>query len=214
MESLSKAATGDERGPDVVQAKAISPVRQGLRYVLHLLAVYAIVRFVTVWIAGWTHGTFLPAIQQHSPTVSSFQFVFSHLFAFSFFPALIVGFVHSEWFRHRVAVFVWIIPAAVLAYKFATFPTSLFQNQFAAAFHEYFAGGFMIPEWHSYEELLRLVAPSPDAMRGMEQLRYTAPAYAAIGYSIGTWLAIRFRISKLDAILRDIKPSWRPPKTG
>jgi hypothetical protein len=88
----------------------------------------------------------------------------------------------------------------------------MFEDHFAAAFHEYFAGGFIIPEFHSYEELFQFVAPNPDAMRGMEQLRYTAPVYAAIGYSIGAWYAIRFRIPKLEAVLQHIKPSWRLPK--
>ena len=204
---------GHEQVPGESQGKASSPLRNGVRYGLHLAAVYAIVQFVTLRLAGVTHGTILPFLQERPPSVSVFQFAFSHLFAFSFFHALILGFLYSEWwFRNRVAVFVWIVPVAVLFYKFATYPTTIFQNNFAVAFHEYFAGGFVIPEFHSYKELFQLVAPNPDAMRGMEQLRYTAPVYAATGYGIGTWLAIRFRIPKLEAALRYIKPSLRPPK--
>jgi len=198
-----------------LKAKASSLVRNGIRYGLHLAAVYAIVRFVTIWLAGLTHGTILPFLQQRPPSGSVFQFAFSHLFAFSFLPALIFGFLYAEWwYRHRVAVFVWIVPVAVLSYKFAIFPTTIFQNHFAAAFHEYFGGGFVIPEfhYHNYQELFQLVAPNPDVMRGLEQFGYTAPAYVAIGYSIGTWMAIRFRIPKLEAGLRHIKPSLLPPK--
>lgn len=77
-----------------------------------------------------------PSSCTHQPTVSYFEFAFSHLFAFTFFPALTVGFMYSEWFRHRVALFVWIVPVVVLAYKFATFPSSLFQNHLAVAFHD------------------------------------------------------------------------------
>lgn len=213
MEVLPESATGDEQVPGGLHVKASSPLRNGVRYGLHLAAIYAIVQFVTMRLAGLTHATILPFLQQRPPTVSVFQFAFSHLFAFSFFPALILGFLYSEWwFRHRVAVFVWIVPVAVLFYKFATFPTTVFQNHFAVSFHQYFAGGFAIPEFRSYEELFQLVAPNPDAIRGMEQLRYTAPVYAAIGYGIGTWMAIRFRIPKLEAALRHIKPSLRPPK--
>lgn len=193
-----------------VPAKPAGILRQSIRFALHLLAVYLIVQFLTMWVAGRVYDVILPFVQQHQPTVSWFQFVFSHLFAFSFFPALAVGFMYSEWFRHRVAVFVWIVPVVVLAYKFATFPCSLFQNHLAVAFHEYFGGGFMIPEFHSYRELFELVAPNPDAKRGMEQLHYTAPVYAAIGYSLGAWLPIRFRFPNLDAAVQSLKPGWRP----
>lgn len=113
-----------------------------------------------MWLAGRVYDVVLPFVQQHQPAASRFQFVFSHLFAFSFFPALAVGFMYSEWFRHRVALLVWIVPLVILAYKFATFPSSLFQNHFAVAFHEYFAGGFMIPEFHRYRELFELVIPT------------------------------------------------------
>jgi len=187
-----------------------SMLRQGTRFALHLLAVYLVVQFLTMWVAGRVHDIFLPFVLQHQPTVSYFQFAFSHLFAFSFFPALAVGFMYSEWFRHRVALLVWIVPAAVLAYKFATFPASLFQSHFALAFHEYFASGFTIPEFHSYRELFELVGPNPDMARGIQQLHYTAPVYAACGYSLGTWLPIRFTFPKIDAAVQSMKPGRRP----
>ena len=216
MEVLPEPAAGNEQAPGGLKAKASTLVRNGIRYLLHLAAIYAIVSFVTIRLAGLMHGTILPFLQQRPPSVSVFQFAFSHLFAFSFLPGLIFAFLYAEWwYRHRVAVFVWIVPVAVLFYKFATFPTTIFQNHFAAAFHEYFGGGFVIPEfhsYHSYQELFQLAALNPDVMRGMEQFGYTAPAYVAIGYSIGTWIAIRFRIPKLEAGLRHIKPSLLPPK--
>ena len=39
------------------------------------------------------HETILPFLQQRPPSVSVFQFALSHLFAFSFLPALIFGFL-------------------------------------------------------------------------------------------------------------------------
>jgi hypothetical protein len=48
----------------------------------HLAAVYVIVNSTTMWLAGRIHETVLPLIQQHPPTESSFQFLFSHLFLF------------------------------------------------------------------------------------------------------------------------------------
>jgi hypothetical protein len=208
MEVSPMPATGDER----VQVNSPGPVRNVVQYGLHLLAVYAIVQFGTMWLAGQMHGTILPLLRQHPPSDSVFQFAFTHLFAFSFFPALIVGLLYSAWFRHRVAIFVWIVPALVLGCKSATLPTSIFQNHFAVAVHEYFGGDFMIPEFHNFHELFQLVAPNPDAMRGVEQFRYTAPAYAAVEYSIGAWLSIRLRIPMLDGMLQKLKPKWRPRK--
>ncbi|HJT00101.1 MAG TPA: hypothetical protein VJ756_13500 [Terriglobales bacterium] len=196
--------------PLALTAKPAGILRQGVRFVLHLMAVYLIVQFLTMWVAGRVHDFVLPFVLQHQPTVSSFQFAFSHLFAFSFFPAVAVGFMYSEWFRHHVALLIWIVPFVVLAYKFASFPSSLFQNHFAVAFHEYFASGFMIPKFHSYHELFEAVGENPDMARGMQQLHYTAPVYAGLGYSLGAWLPIRFRFHKLDAAVQSMKPGWRP----
>jgi hypothetical protein len=86
MEVSPMPATRDER----VQVNSSGPVRNVVRYGLHLLAVYAIVQFGTMWLAGQMHGTILPLLQQHPPSDSVFQFAFTHLFAFSFLPALIV----------------------------------------------------------------------------------------------------------------------------
>jgi hypothetical protein len=81
----------------------------------------------------------------------------------------------------------------ILIYKFCVFPTTAFENHFPAAFHEYFGGGFLIEEFHSYRELFQLYG-NPDMRRGMQQLNFTAPVYAAIGYSIGTWLGMYYRV--------------------
>jgi len=85
----------------------------------------------------------------------------------------------------------------ILIYKFCVFPTTAFENHFPAAFHEYFGGGFLIEEFHSYRELFQLYG-NPDMRRGMQQLNFTAPVYAAIGYSIGTWLGMYYRVFPLS----------------
>ena len=202
----------ESSSPQGPQIHASLP-RQCLRYSLHVIVIYLIVNTTTMWLAGFFHGRLLPFVQHHAPAASSFQFAFSHLFAFSFWPATAVAFVYAQWFRHRVALFVWVIPVALLAYKFATFPVTIFQSHFDAAFHQYFGGGFIIPEWHSYKELFDLVGSNPDMPRGMEQLRYSAPAYAGVGYAIGTWLALRFHIDALEKLkptVRSFTPV-RPP---
>jgi|SRR5215469_1232269 len=162
---------------------------QILWFLLHLAAVYLIVNFATPYLAGWTRGVLLPLL--HYPTTSStFQFFFSHLIAFSFVPAFLTGLANAR-FKHRVAEYVWLVPVAVLTYKFATFPApSVFQSRFDAAVHQYFAGGFLISEYHDWHEFWSIVASNSDTLRGMAQLRYTAPVYAGIGYSIAAWLAV------------------------
>jgi hypothetical protein len=207
METLTteKGVTANTPSPKA------STFRQAVRFGLHLLALYAIVNITTMWLAGFTHGKLLPLIQQHPPTVSSFQFALSHLFIFSFWPAVVVAFVYAHWYRHKVAYFVWVVPLVVLAYKFLVFPahTSVLSGiggQFSAAFHYYISGNFVIAEFYSYRELFDMAATNLDMTRGMDQYRFTAPLYAGIGYGLGTLLGMKLRSQKLDSILHSMKP--------
>jgi hypothetical protein len=109
------------------------------QFALHLASVYLLVYYGSVWLAGRFHAWILPAIDPTNQT-SSFQFAFAHIFAFTFFPACVAGFVNSRFWPHN-ASYVWTIPAPILAYKFITFPTTVFQNHFDMAFHHYFGGG-------------------------------------------------------------------------
>jgi hypothetical protein len=160
-----------------------------LWFFLHLGAVYVAVEFCMPWLAGWTRGTLLPLLQ-HPTSSGRFQFLFSHIFAFSFIPAFLFGMINAK-FGHKAAQFVWIVPTAILAYKFATFPApSVLQSQFPAAFHQYFGGGFLIPEYHDWQDLLS-IAGSYDMTRGMVQLKFTTPFYAGVGYSLAAWIGRR-----------------------
>jgi hypothetical protein len=169
------------------------------RFVLHLVAVYAIAGYGPR-LAGWTRNVVLPLIQVPTSS-SSFEFVFSHIFAFSFVPALFAGLTNAS-FKHKAAQYVWLVPAIVLAYKFATFPTpmrSVLDNapsfpNFSGAFHEYFGRDFLIGEYRDWGEFWRMVSGNPDMIRGMTQLRVTAPFYAGIGYCLAACVALRFRV--------------------
>lgn len=169
---------------------------QILWFLLHLAAVYAIVKFCTAWLAGWTRGTFLPLVGQ--PTTSSgFEFLFSHLFVFSSIPAFAAGLANAR-FKHKVAEFVWLVPAVILTYKFLTFPTVsvLLQSQSSAPFHQYFGGGFSIPDFRDSHEFWTVVRSNPDILRGMAQLDITAPFYAGVAYSLATWIDRRTELSR------------------
>jgi hypothetical protein len=76
--------------------------------------------------------------------------------------------------------------------KFATFPTSLFEPHFQAAVRHYSGGNFLIPEYHSYPELLEIAGANSDMQRGMDQKQITAPAYAGMAYSLAVWIGMIF----------------------
>ena len=155
------------------QEKPVPRSRVGwkvLWFGLHLAAVYVIVKFCTPWLAGWTRGTLLPLLQLPVTSKRS-EFLVSHLFALSFVPAFLAGFINAR-FRQKAAQFACLVPAAILAYKFATFPApSAFQSQFAAAVYQYFGGGFVIPELGDWRDLSR--ADIDTITRGMAQLGTT-----------------------------------------
>jgi hypothetical protein len=160
-------------------------------FLLHVAVVYAIVNFCTVWLAGWTRGRLLPFLEIRTTSSSQFEFLFTHLLMFSFVPAFLAGLVNAR-FKHKVAQFVWLVPATILAYKFATFPAqSVLQSHLSAAFHQYFAGGFLIREFGDWHDFWSIVDSNPDMTRGLAQMTFTAPFYAGIGYSVAAWICRR-----------------------
>lgn len=169
---------------------------QVLRFVLHLGALYATVFFCTPWLAGWTRETVLPVLQQ--PTSSNrFQFLFSHIPAFSVVPAFVAGLIMNAKLRHRVARLVWLIPAMILLYKFITFPVpSVLQGQIPAAFHYYFEGGFLVPEFREWRELVSNASFDSDMKRGIAQLNFSAPFYGGIAYSVAAWLCLHIDLTR------------------
>jgi len=185
----------EAQGADLQTENPVSSVRQSVRFLLHLAVVYGSVNICCPWLAGTIYSIVMPALGV-ARTGSSFQFLFSHLFAFSFITALVSGFVNAK-YRHTVALFVWTIPALILAYKFATFPASVLESRFTAALHHYVSGTFSVPEFHDYHELFAYVAPNLDARRGLDQFRFTAPVYAGIGYSLGAWISKQGLLTKL-----------------
>jgi hypothetical protein len=169
---------------------------QLLWFLLHLAVVYAIVKFFTPWLAGWTRGTALPLLLQHSTPSSRFEFLYSHLLALSFVPAFFAGLINAR-FKHKAAQFVWLVPTMILAYKFATFPApSVLQSQLAAAIHQYFGDGFTIGEFQNWREFWDIVRFNSDMMRGMAQMQYTAPFYAGVAYSAAAWIGWRTELNR------------------
>jgi hypothetical protein len=117
----------------------------------NLAAVYFVARFFVMLLAGLAHNVILPLLRMPSEE-SRFAFAFNYLWFFSLLCGLCAGIVATK-YNHRAAWWVWVVPLLILAFKFATFPSSLFEGHFAPAFHHYIAGGFLIPEFHSYREM-------------------------------------------------------------
>jgi hypothetical protein len=188
-----------------------SVIWQPVRFLLHLSAVYAIAKYGVPWLSAWTRGTLLPFLQRPTSS-SSFEFLFSHIVALSLIPALIAGLANAR-FKHKVAWFVWLVPAAILTYMFLTFPTpSVFQSQLAAAWHEYFGGGFSIADFRgSAREFVMFVGSNPDIRRGLAQLNITAPFYAGFGYSLAAWIGQRASLA--DKLGEKVK-SWEDSRFG
>ncbi|MGA3054905.1 MAG: hypothetical protein ABSD63_11920 [Candidatus Korobacteraceae bacterium] len=188
--------------------------RQIVRFVLHLAAVYVTAKFSTQFLAEWIQDTLLPALQ--SPRSSSrFEFLLSHLFAFSFGPAVVVGLCNAR-FRHKVAEFVWLVPAVILAYKFFTYSTgtSVLQAESwraLSAFHQYFGGGFVVPDYRNWKQFWAMVASNPDMTRALDQLTFTGPFYAGVGYSVGAWIGRR---TELDRKIVEKVRRWEKWKFG
>ncbi len=193
--------------------------RQVLWFFPHLAAIYLIGRFSTPWLAAWTRNTLLPLLQMPT-SASGFQFLFSHLFVFTVVPAFAAGGLFNAKLRHKVALFVWAIPALILAYKLATFPhpvisalqvpPSIFQR-FSPAFHHYFGSDFLIGEYSNWSEFWDMVRYNPDMLRGMDQMNFTVPLYAALAYAAGAWFSIKTRWS--DSLAMIVK-RWEQERLG
>lgn len=160
-------------------------------FLLHLSVVYLVANFCVSWLAGRIYDSVIPLLQIPS-SESRFQFLFNHLAILGLLCGMLAAVVTAQ-YRHGAMKWVWTVPTAVVVYKFATYPSTLFENHFAVAFHHYFSAGFLIPEFHSYSEMF--AAWSPEYVRGLDQMRYAAPAYAGIGYSAAGWLVMRFGLT-------------------
>jgi hypothetical protein len=193
-------------------AKKAAMSWQILWFLPHVAAIYVIVQFCTPWLAGWTRGRLLPLLQMPSKSSSGFEFLFSHLFVFSFVPAFLAGLVNAR-FKHKVAEFVWVVPTTILAYKLITFPavTSVFQSPSSSAFHHYFGGGFLIPESRDWQDFWRIARSNPDMMRGMSQVSFTAPFYAGLAYSAAAWVSLRTGANR--KVIERVK-EWEKQKFG
>ena len=181
-----------------------------LWFLSHLAVVYLVVNLLTPWLAGWVQGFLLPKLG-FPKSVSQLEVLFSHLLVLSFVPAFATGLVNVR-FRQKVVAYVWLVPSLILAYKLLTFPTaSVLQSHASAAFHHYFGGGFLIPEYRNWQEFWSIATSSAVMERGMAQLHFTAPFYAGLAYSIAGWIGARIDFHRK---VKTKVAEWETAKVG
>jgi hypothetical protein len=179
---------------DVFRGKVWKALSKSGWYVVHLSTVYISVRWLTPFLGEQVYG-WLMHVSFRGENQSDFQFLYSHLFLLSIIPAFCAGIINRRYER-KAALFVWIVPSAILAYKFCTFHVDIFQSQIAGACHEYFASNFSVPAFRNYREMFEIAGSNSDVLRGIEQLRFTAPFFASIAYAaaalLGNWFAQKY----------------------
>jgi hypothetical protein len=185
---------------------------QILWFFYHLAVVYLVAQFCPAWLAGFTRGKLLPHLQIASTSSSQFEFFFSHLFVFSVVPGFLAGLLNGI-SKHKVAAFVWVVPSAILAYKLLTFSaaTSVLQGESSSAFHQYFGGGFLIPEYRDWQDFWRIASSNPDVLRGMAQSTFTAPFYTAVAYSVAVLISVR---TDLHRRVKEKVKEWEQERFG
>jgi hypothetical protein len=197
---------------DAIDRTKITLGWQGLWFFYHLAAVYIIVHFCTPWLAGFTRGRILPSLQIAFTSSSQFEFYFTHLLAFSAIPGFLAGLLNGR-LKHQSALFVWIVPGAILAYKLLTFSAgaSVLQTESPSAWHQYFGGGFLIPEYRDWQDFWSIASSNPDMMRGMAQSTFTAPFYAAVAYTVGALISMK---TELHRRVAEKVSLWEQEKFG
>lgn len=184
--------------------KYVSPPWQVLWFFVQLVLIYVTVTFFSPRVAYWSRDIVVAIVRLQDPP-SRFEFLFNHIFLFSFLPLFVTGLLMAR-LNNKAALFVWTLPAAVLVLSLLSYSAkrSVFvpQTHILPAFHYYFGGGFVVPDFRTWEEFWSVVAPNADYVRGIIQLRTTGPFYAAVGYSLAVFVATRSRLHEaIDAAL-------------
>jgi hypothetical protein len=157
---------------------------------VNLAAIYVLSQSFVMWLASLAHNVILPSLRMPSEE-SLFAFAFDHLLLFSLLCGACAGMVAAR-YNQRAAMWVWVVPTAIFIYKFATFPASILESHFAATFHYYFAGGFLIPEFHNAQEMF--AGWNADYAWGMDQSQFAAPVYVSFAYSCAVWACARLGV--------------------
>ena len=183
----------------------ISPAKQGI---FHVAAVYGVAWVCIPGLVALAYGIPVQFLAGRRLGGNPLQFAFSHIVVLSILPGFIAGFANAMLFNRGIVRLVWLLPFAVLIYRFVfhapgMYPTMLWDSDFRQAFHYFFGGGFkIIGECHNYGELRTLMLQNMgDVFRGFAQYRWTVPAYVGVAYSLGAGLSlsmngIRFQTSK------------------
>ncbi len=161
--------------------------RQTFRYGVHLFVVYLCARHCPFWLVE------IFRLSAKKSAGNDYQFVFSHLLLLCAISGFLGGLLNAR-FRHWIALYVWIPPTIILAVTIVLhFPEVLFEHQFGPAFQFYFGSHFNIPQFQTYDDILKM-GNTVDLIRSVMQLRTTAPFYTSVAYSLAAWLSMQSSI--------------------
>lgn len=175
--------------------------RVPLRYLFHLLIVYLLVRGTIFSVSETAYKADLWINKSHFKTAGFFQFFFSHLPILVIIPAFLAGLMINARFRHKVASYTWILPAAILAVAFlfgpGMYPTMLWDSDFSASFRHFFGSEFQFEARGGGNRIF----PLSDWLRAYDQLLFSMPAYTAIAYSLGASLGMSGLTKRLQEFM-------------
>lgn len=151
-------------------------------FALHLLAVYALALAISPLLLGFFYRHIATQIEQGT-SIPELQYYFAHLFLATFVPAIAAGYLNFR-YRHAAALWIWLVPTAILVYKLLTLqPPSVFNGRWSGVFAYFFSSDWSVPT--SAQEAFS------SNLQGMRvyiaQTNYSAPFYAGAAYSIGAF---------------------------
>lgn len=154
-------------------------------FLLHLIAIYISTFQFTAW-ASW----FLAKFIFH--TAHSGEFMFVHLAANAVIVGVFAG-TFNIFMKHRVAVFVCIVPIALMIYKLYIFKAGVFESHLSAAIQYYFSTeGVNFAGLPSVDGRIDFRSIDMASIRRCnDQLYFSAPIFTSIGYGFSSWLMLK-----------------------
>jgi len=158
--------------------------------VIHAVVVYACALYLSPWLVGRWFAWGVP-IMHISPRVTPGDWYLEHLELISIMPALVMGCIAVRVRNPAGAIWVWIVPAFVLAYMMLQFhaPSSVLYGSSMSAFRYYFDIKQVMPTITNFL--------TSDPVRVAAQRTVTAPFYAGAAYSLGAWVSKRSFFARL-----------------
>jgi hypothetical protein len=174
-------------------------------FALHTFLVYMLAMHISSILVGRWFAWVLPAAQLHI-SVSPRDWYLQHLELVTIVPALVAGYINVARFiptivggqerearREPAAIWAWVVPSLILAYRMVQYhpTTSVLSTSSMSALRYFFEIEREMPRFTNV-----LIG---DPVRVLAQMSVTAPFYAGIAYSLGALSSENQVLKKLFA---------------